>query len=818
MASTSTTGSGKKDRWVYTTCRCNCGSNSQCVLKALVRDGRIVAVEPDDRYHPGIGREDRVMSEKELIKTGLQRRPCAKGLAFHRYIYHPERILYPLKRKPGARRGEGRFDRISWDEALNIVAGKMEEVRAKYGRYSLTTPYMPNETLSRLFSFWGAGVDSWGWCSYDSARMISHLVAGEKGWDYAGYSSGSGADMFANAKSLIIWGCDPTTGSSGPGGQFAWYIKLCRERGVPVIIIDPRYTVAAEVLADQWIPIKPGTDHAMFLAIAYHLFQNEYWDRDFVNRYVELEGFEKWRQYVLGFSDDQPKNAEWAEDLCAVPAETIRALAEHIGTVRPSWLLCHWALSRKSRGEQTVRAFAALQAMMGYWGTPGAGPSIHLGPFRDIPWQASWGPAGKYAVPCVYRSHYWAEAVLLLEEVKAGRLSRDEYMRMVGWRADPAILETFNPKFLFWGGGGKPHASDHLVTACDTPNVQVTALNKMEFVVTMHSIMTSTVRYADVILPARDWMWEERNIFKSGPYGGFECINYCPQVVAPPAEVRSWVWVYVKLAEKLGIDPCKFFKYYTTDANWEDDWGRYLKDSYRLIEQWYGEKNISIPSWERFTTGHFINCDELEDKPFTGWDNQIKKGLPFNTRSGKIEFFSFYVNKEENRGGGEHRDHLMRVYDNLPSDWGPLTPMAVYQEAYKGMNDSLVRKYPLMLLAPHARHRVHYLFWEHVWLRNHLYRHRVWLSVSDAAKRSVKDNDLVMVYNERGKVVMPAYVTARLLPGIVVIHHGGKYIPDASGIDFGGSPSTLLGGDFKSCITPAKASGLVEVKKFQEDC
>ncbi len=149
---------------VYTTCRCNCGSNSQCVIKAIVRNGRVVAVEPDDRYNSGIGREDEVLSEQDLIKTRLQRRPCTKGLTFHRYIYHPDRILYPLKRVPGTKRGEGKYERISWDEALTTITDNMNRVRKKYGPYSIITPYMPNESLQRLFSFWGAGVDSWGWC------------------------------------------------------------------------------------------------------------------------------------------------------------------------------------------------------------------------------------------------------------------------------------------------------------------------------------------------------------------------------------------------------------------------------------------------------------------------------------------------------------------------------------------------------------------------------------------------------------------------------------------------------------------------------
>lgn len=232
---------------VYTTCLCNCGSTCQCVFKAHVKNGVAIAVEPDDRYNPGIGREDEVLSEHDLMKVRFQRRPCTRGLAFHKYIYSADRILYPLKRNPNSRRGDGLYERISWDEALSTIADKMTEIREKYGKYSIPIPYMPNTTASRLFSLWGAGVDSWGWCSYDAARLTAHIVAGEKGWDSASYASGSAADMLAHSKLIVIWGFDPAVGSCGPGYQFAWFLKLARERGKRVIIIDPRYTVAAAV-------------------------------------------------------------------------------------------------------------------------------------------------------------------------------------------------------------------------------------------------------------------------------------------------------------------------------------------------------------------------------------------------------------------------------------------------------------------------------------------------------------------------------------------------------------------------------------------
>ncbi len=289
-----------ENRTVYTTCQCNCGGNMQCVLKAHVQDGKVVAVEPDDRYNTNVGREDEVLSEQDLLKIRLQRRPCTMGLAFHHYIYHPERILYPLKREPGSQRGERKYVRISWDEALSTIADTMKKTREKYGPYSIITPYSSNDTLERLFSFWGAGVGSWGWCSYDAARLMAHLIAGEKGWDLEQWSSSSAADMLANAKIIVLWGCDPTVGHQGPAHQFAWFIKLARERGKPVIMIDPRYSVAAEVLADQWIPIKPGTDRAMFMAMAYVLFQEELWNKDFVAKFVEPVGFEKWQRLCAG--------------------------------------------------------------------------------------------------------------------------------------------------------------------------------------------------------------------------------------------------------------------------------------------------------------------------------------------------------------------------------------------------------------------------------------------------------------------------------------------------------------------------------------
>jgi anaerobic dimethyl sulfoxide reductase subunit A len=806
------------EKIVYTTCICNCGGDSQCVIKAYVDNGKVIRVEPDDRYNPGVGMEDEVLTSDDLVKNRLQRRPCTMGLVFHKYLHmEEERVVYPLRRIPGAKRGEGRFERISWDEALEMIAQRMKEVRENYGPYSVITPYMPNDSVERLFQFWGAGVDGWGWCSYDPQRLIGHVMAGAPGWSYHEFSSSSAGDMLANARLIVLWGFDPTVQHHGPAHQFGWFIKLAREKGTPVILFDPRYTGTAETLADQWIPIKPGTDIAMFLAMANVVFREDWVEHEFVKKYVEPEGLERWKRYVQGMEDGVEKTPEWAEKICAVPAQTIRELTRLVAReYRPAWMWNHYSVNRKAQGEQIFKAFASLQAILGYWGTPGAGPPMNIGPRRPFSAQASWGPSGPYRVPKFYRSHYWAQAVLLLDQVCSGELSEEQYRKKVGWRADPSLVKKFNPKMLFWGGGSKPHASNHLVTATDSPNDQIKAMERMEFIVSMHSRITPTAKFADLLLPAMDWMWEEKALRRTA-YGGFESVNFCPGVIPPQGEVKPWIWVYVKLAERLGINPKDYFKYYTNDANWDKDYEKYLRDSYEQVANYWRDRNKEVPSWERFIQGEFINCDELEGKPHTGaWDSFINEGKPLRTKSGKIEIFSHYIADERNRGKGEHFDPFGRLIDNLPGDWNDLKPMPVYCRPVRGMEDPLTERYPLYLLTPHSRYRVHYLFWTHPWLNGDVYQHRVWISLADAKARGIKDGDWVKVFNDRGEVRIRAYVTSRIMPGVTVIRQGAWYDPDENGVDRGPSPSTLLGGDTESCHTAPKATNLVQIEKAED--
>jgi anaerobic dimethyl sulfoxide reductase subunit A len=311
-------------------------------------------------------------------------------------------------------------------------------------------------------------------------------------------------------------------------------------------------------------------------------------------------------------------------------------------------------------------------------------------------------------------------------------------------------------------------------------------------------------------------MWEDQYLMHSAPYGCFEAFNFCNQVVEPPGEVKSWIWVFCKIAERLGIDPKKYFQYYTTDENWDADWERYLHDGYKNVISFYQKKGKIVPAWEDFKKGEFINCDEMEDVPFTGWEPQMKEGKPFNTKSGKIEIFWELVADEKNRGKGDFLDSQGKLIDNLQADWLDMTSSPTYMTCRRGMDDLLARKYPLMLLTSHSRYRVHYLFWEHKWMRS-LYNHRVWINAADAKARGIKDGDKILAFNDRGKIVMPAYVTPRIMPGLVLIHAGAKNMLGKGGIDYGAAPSTLLGGDFESNHAAARATNLIQIEKYQAE-
>ncbi len=821
---------------VYTGCRINCGAG-HCILKVRLKNGVVTAIEPDDHYNPGVGREDAVLSDQDLIKNRLQLRGCPMAWVWHKLAYSPDRILYPMKRVDGSKRGEGQFERISWDEALDLVANKMKETVEKYGPYSIITPYAPNARMERLYGLWGAGVEGWGWCSMDPERLAMHLMAGVPGWSYhADGASNDMASILMNSKMVVLWGFEPTITHLGPGHQLAYFIRMAKERGVPVICIDPRYTVAAEVLADQWIPIKPGTDTAMMLAVAHVLITEDLYDKEYVEKFVDSTGFQEWKSYILGEKDGVEKTPQWAEEICAVPAETIRGFARLYASKKPTWLWKGWGVSRKSRGENSARAAAALQAIMGYWGVAGGSVPFTLGMRPKPSVMLPYGDIPQRMVPKMYRSHQWAQTVLLLDKVHSGEMSVEEYKRIIGWRAPSTLrmearkvgvgLEDAgytevgstggdngdttlpNPKILMWGTYYGP-GTNTLNNAADGTNLQLKALERMDLVVWAGTQMAPMARYADVLFPLAEMTLETRYIGTSG-YGGFSNITWLPGVIKPQGEARPDDWVYSELARRLGIGE-QYNRYYHGD-DWDESWERYLQDEYRRLAKDLKSQGIKAPTWEEFKKTGLINIDENFDEPWFGYKSFTEEGKPLRTLSGKIELHS-YILADETRRGKLQIDDSRRIIDDLPNDWRDLPPIPAYQKMYRGMDHPDVNRFPLMLLTSYTRYRNHSTFWNVPWLRGDCYRHTMWINAADAKARGIRDGDLVRIFNDHGVAILPAYVTSRIMPGIGAIHHGGWYEPDENGVDRGATPNVFLG-DTESPVTAPLVTNLVQIENY----
>lgn len=817
----------------YTSCQQNGCWADGCVLKVRSKDGRVTAIEPDDIVNPNNPREE---VTEELLRQGMvQLRPCAMGYAWRRFLYHPDRIIYPMKRV--GERGEGKFKRISWDEALDTIVSKMKEMKEKYGPFSIWSPgfgvplelpmtFFELNSISRLFFYFGAGVSCWGAQSREAPSFAANHTFGSfdpscpppfppPGGDPPGGAPPGGGppsggppeglimgpvsfggahenpDTF-DSKLILLWGFNPTDAQNG---TIVYYLRLAREKGIPVICIEPRYTWTAEVLSDQWIPIRPGTDMTMMLGIAHVLFKEDLYDKEFVEKFVEPKGFTMWRDYVLGKKDGVEKSPQWAEGICGVPSETIVDLARKMASLKPCRFYYGSAPGRQIYGEDSQRASNYLGAMIGCIGVPGGSTPSEMGgfcppripgPFLDFKRQPP-----DYNPPPLINWNKWPKAVLLREKYDKGEITKEEYCREIGNTPDSPLP---NLKMRL-----------DLGYICNNPNTgmgvkeYLEALGKQEFIVICASFMNLQAKYADIILPITNDFFEHdyyRDDISTTGLANF--VVYCPKKVDPPGEAKSKLWMSTKIAERLG-----FVEKYNPAYKGDERWDEMSEELHKIaFERWSQSIPVKmtvgeVPSWEEFKKKSVIRFPIKE--PYVAMGEQIQGGKPFPTPSGKMEFYSEMAAQidEKTRFGNK----VKPIAQWTPGGWGTFT-------------DPNTNKYPLMLLTPHPLFRQHSLNDNNPLLRDE-YRHGVWINPADAKVRRIKENDLVRIYNDLGEMVIPAYVTSRVTPGIVVIHEGAWYMPDSSGVDRRGASNVLIHNEHipQAINRMFRATDLVQVEK-----
>jgi len=796
------------ERIVYTCCWQNgCGSG-RCIVKVHVKNGVITAIETDDTINANNPREN--LDDKAYRQGMVQARACVRGRGWRQIVYDPNRLLYPMKRV--GKRGSGQWERISWDEALDTIAGKMKEAVEEYGPYSVSDihPGVGGKPMLLPIIPWiDFGFTAWGNSSQSGHELAQLLTTG---FDKAGHIiqrefDGNEAPDFLNTKAIVIWGWDPAV-TYHPATH---YMLLAKERGIPIIVIDPIYSVTAEAFGSQWIPIRPGTDTAALLALAQVLFAEDIYDHDFIARFVEAEGFEEFRRYVMGESDGVPKTPEWAEEICCVPADTLRELARLVAKEKPTYFKLHWSVARKLYGESAARLGMFITAMTGNIGLPGtSGGGISSGfPFHTIPMPVVdwWRAPPTYQTPVVMHSLKLADAILLKRDLEAGKLTEDEYRRHIG---APPEAPLVNPRVV---SGGSFYGLADI-------NKQIRALEKIDFTfsltINQRNMMTLM---SDIILPEAEPFFETAAGFPTIITGGVSNYFHCYfKAIEPPGEARPREWIWLELARRFG----KAEAYNGRLANVPyEQWDEVHEEAFREAYQtWAARDDVKAllpetPSWEEFRQHPVIRVPLTE--AFYPYKEQIAGKKPFNTPSGKIEF----VPKELRDPEFPRSNFRGRCYGgSIPTQF-PTVP------EWKIAPDSPLSEkaltYPLYVLTPHSHFRQHYALDNNPWFQDE-FRHAAWLSVADAKTRGIRDGNLVQVYSDKGEMVLPAYVTSRVIPGTVVVRFGAWYTPGKTktdtmpyGIDQRGASNFLTHSDLYPWVVGVlNCSNLVQVHKASE--
>lgn len=748
---------------VVTSCAHNCGSRH--MLVAHKKGDVIVRLSTDNGTYQG----DAYGTDTE---EKPQLRACLRGRSYRSRLYSPERLLYPMKRV-GAR-GEGKFKRISWDQALTEIAQRMTYLKTTYGPTALLDQSYAGASygvlhksdqieglLARFLGMFGCRTNSWSVPSYQGTTFSSRIT-------YGTIEDGNEDDTFAHSKLIIMWGWNPAY--TFHGGNTFYYMRMAKQRGCKFVLVDPQYTDSASAYDAWWIPIRPNTDAAMMAGMAYHIWDQGWHDQDFIDRFVQgmdpgtmpdwAKGQESFRDYIFGVSDGVPKTPEWAAEICGVSAEDIRKLSEMYATTKPAALKASWAPGRNAYGEQYNRMAAALQAMTGNIGVlggcaEGVGKAWHAEgvayPYDQNAnlWWAS------------IKSDRWAHVVLNYPNVtrqEAGLWPRQDQL-------DGVIP---NIRGIFWQGSDWFNQLTNI-------NKEIAAIRRLDsygegesLLVCMDSTITPTGIWADYLLPIATHF--ERHDVALPWYKGHYYIHR-PVVIQPLGESKTDLQVFTELAWRLGFGPGynpKATRDYFNDPTAVDE--AYLQDWWHKVQDHQGAEI----DWETFKQRGVYKF--ILPEPHVAFRAQVEQGVPFQTASGKIEIFS---------------GQLAQITDWTRTQYGyPIPAIPKWIEPWESLNSPKTATHPFHLISPHPRWRTHSIFNNIPWLRE-TFSQEVTMNASDAKRLGISMGDTVEVFNDRGSCIVPVYVTERCMPGVAVLHEGAWMDIDGNGKDRSGNPDFL---------------------------
>jgi len=726
-------------------------------------------------------------------------------------VYSPDRILYPMKRvdfdpngeRNPQNRGISGYERISWDEALDIVAKEIMRIRQTYGPGAVFESRGSHHTwgnvgyylstATRFFNAIGAtGVllnpDSWEGFAWGA---IHHYGGSAKNGGAEQYSTVE--DCMKNAEMIVFWSSDPESTNGVYGGQEGtvrreWIKKL----GITTVHIDPYLNNTAAFVGGRWIAPKPGTDTAMALAIANVWFTEGTYDKEYVAK--RTYGIEKWEEYVMGKTDGVPKTPEWQEPITGVPARVVRALAQEWGR-KKTYLACGGIHSfgsacRTAYGTEWARAMVCLVAMQGL-GKPGVNfGGLQFGTPLDthfyFPGYAEGGLSGDYMGT--------GSGVQLYNRMPQTPSVNSEYQKIPRLRIPEAILNgeaeanimdvySVHGQFrkLKYPAPGHSrvkmyykYGGSHFGTQPESNRfAKMYRSNELEFVVNQAIWFEGETRFADIILPActNFERWDIAEFANCGGYieksflqNNHRVIHIQHKCIEPLGESRSDFEIFNEIAKRLGL--WQAFSEGNTEFDWVKryfdstdlpkriSWRQFLKKGYYVVPP-LPENRRDPVAFRWFAEGRKKDTPELPPLP-SEYYGRFGEGL--QTPSGKFEF----------------ECQTLKRFD--PNDKERL-PICTYIESWEGDRSELYNKYKLRLISPHSKYSFHTMGDGKDSNINDIDQHRMlingfryWIfrmNPKDAEERGLKHGDIVEVYNDRGSVLCGLYVTNAIPQGIV---------------------------------------------------
>ena len=705
-------------------------------------------------------------------------------------LRHPTRISSPMVREGylkhgpgnGTSRGSESFVPVSWDHALELLAGEFRRVKSDHGNEAIFAGsygwasagrfHHAQSQVHRFLNLFGGYTYSVDTYSTAALTVLLPYVMGKK--EYIWGQCTEWANIADNADLVVMFGGVPLkNGQVNPGGTGKHIVKesleRAKSRGVEFVNLSPLRDDSARWLNAQWMALRPNTDAALLLGLAHTLVAADAVDIEFLDRCCV--GFDTFKAYLLGETDGEAKTADWASVITGIEADEIRRLSHRMVTGR-TFIMLSWSIQRSHHGEQAYWAAIALASMIGQIGLPGGGIGFGYGSVGgignatlDLPlptFPQGSNPVGTF--------------------IPVARIT--DLLNSPGETVDynGQTLTYPDIRLVYWCGGNPFHHHQDL-------NRLIEAWQRPDTIVIQDPWWTPAARFADIVLPATTML--ERNdigVARLDPY-----MTVMRKAVSPVGEARDDFRIFADLSERLGLGEA------FTEGRDEMSWLRHM---YEVSRQQISSKGIDMPSFDEFwEQGSFQFPDPEEAHILYDEFRADPESHPLITPTGKIEIFSEKIASYD--------------YDDCPGH-------PVWLEPCEWLGSTLTEQFPLHLISNQPRTRLHSQLDPGSTSRQSKIsgREPARLNPVDAQRRGIEDGDVIRLFNNRGACLAGVRLTEDVMQGVVELSTGAWYDPLEPGVVgtlcVHGNPNVLTPdvGTSKLAQGPSAHTALVEVERY----